>query len=601
MIPEKTRTTWRMLRFGVTMLQRGLHSRKTVADLIESQAAARPDQCFVRFEGREVTYRDYNEGANRVAHWAMRSGIASGDVVALLMHNRPEFLMLWAGLAKVGATTAMLNTNLTGRSLAHVLATSQTKRVVIGSECLDNFATVDPEEREGLEAYIFSEPGEQRDQVLPDGARSLDDELAKQPPSNPPREVRESVRAGDPLFFIYTSGTTGLPKAARFSHSRFFGACVHSYLQGFGPGDTMYCALPLYHTAGGVMTVSAVLTGGGTLALRRRFSASEFFTDVTRMKATAFVYIGEICRYLLNQPPSEVDRAHAIRFAVGNGMRPDVWPRFQERFAIPHIIEFYGATEANVTMMNLDNKVGSVGKLPPGMKRDARIIRYDIDRDEHPRDARGYCIVCEPGEVGELIGKISHGRTAKGRFEGYTSSEASEKKILHEVFKSGDSWFRSGDLLRVDTEGYFYFVDRIGDTFRWKGENVSTEEVGEAVGRFDGVRIATIYSVELPGREGRAGMAAIALVEGVSFDGAGLYSHVLSSLPDYAVPVFVRVRDNLETTGTFKVRKVDLQREGFDPTSVTDPLYVRDDTSKSYVLLSPALQQSIIQGNAPFR
>ncbi len=601
MISEKTRTTRRMLRFGVSMLGRGLRSRKTAADLIESQAAARPDHCFIRFEGREVSYRNYNEEANRVAHWAMGSGIASGDVVALLMHNRPEFLMLWAGLAKVGATTAMLNTNLRGRPLAHVLASSQTKRVVVGSECWGNFATLETNECEELEVFVWDEPARRGDHPLPAHTRRLDAELARQSPSNPSRDVRKNVRAGDSLFYIYTSGTTGLPKAARFSHSRFFGACVHSYLQGFGPGDTMYCALPLYHTVGGVMAVSAVLTGGGTLALRRRFSASEFFADTVRMQATAFVYIGEICRYLLNQPRSDLDRAHAIRFAVGNGLRPDIWPRFQKRFGIPRIVEFYGATEANVTMMNLDNKVGSVGKLPPGMKGDARLIRYDIDRDEHPRDARGYCIVCGPGEVGELIGKISHGRTAKGRFEGYTSREASEKKILHDVLKLGDSWFRSGDLLRVDNEGYFYFVDRIGDTFRWKGENVSTEEVGEAVGRFDGVRIATIYSVEVPEREGRAGMAAIALRDDAAFDGEGLYSHVSASLPGYAVPIFVRVRDNLETTGTFKVRKVDLQREGFDPTAVTDPLYVRDDSSRSYIPLSPALHQAIVHGTAPFR
>jgi fatty-acyl-CoA synthase len=589
-------TQLRMIRFGISMLRRHSGSTYTVADLIERQARRRGDHCFVRFEGREITYREYNAAANRVANWAVAQHIAQGERVALLMQNRPEFLELWAGFAKVGVTTALINTNLTGRALAHVLETAKAHRLIVGSECAENLGTLGTGVLRGLDVWVAADPGHRQAKPSLIGAGNLEREVAKCLPTNPPRHLRASLRAGDDLFYIYTSGTTGLPKAARFSHMRFLGASIHSALQGFGKNDTMYSTLPLYHTAGGVLAVSAVLQGGGTLALRRRFSASRFWDDVVEMDATAFIYIGELCRYLLRQPPHPRERRHRIRFVVGNGLRPDIWEAFRDRFQIPHIVEFYGATEANVTMMNLDDRVGSVGKLLPGLKSDARLIRYDVSRDEHERDNEGRCIPCAPGEVGELIGRISEGRTARGRYEGYTSKEASEQKILRDVFAKGDAWFRTGDLLRTDERGYFYFMDRIGDTFRWKGENVSTQEVAEVVGAYDGVELCTVYGVQVPGADGRAGMAALAIRNGDQLDGEEFYAFAAAALPAYAMPVFVRLRHELDTTGTFKLLKTDLQRDGFDPAKVTDPLYIRDDRRRAYVPLTPAIHDDVVAG-----
>jgi fatty-acyl-CoA synthase len=557
-----------------------------VADLIEKQARARATRPFVLFEDRELSYEEYNAAANRLAHWGQGMGLQAGDVVALLMQNRPEYLSTWAGLAKLGVTTALINTNLSGAALAHAIDAAGTVRLIVGSECLPAVASLGTHAPAGLDLWVLRDPDDDSN-ALPPGAHDLDEALVGRPETNPAAALRAGVTAGDPLVYIYTSGTTGLPKAAKMSHLRFNATGAASQIAGFGPRDVMYCALPLYHSAGGAMAVMAVLRSGGTLALRRKFSASHFWDDVQRFDATAFQYIGEFCRYLLNQERGDKEQGHRLRFAIGNGLRPDIWVEFQERFAIPKIVEFYGATEGNVAMLNFDNKVGSVGKRPPALIPPPRLVRYDIEGDDHVRDEQGLCIECEPGEVGELLGEIPNDpNTAQGRFEGYTSKEATERKILRDVLKPGDMWFRTGDLLRCDAEGYFYFVDRIGDTFRWKGENVSTQEVAEALGVYPGVELCNVYGVEIPGMDGRAGMAAIVLGDPASFDGRAFYELSAGSLPAYAAPVFVRIQPEPEVTVTFKLRKMDLQKDGYDPEVVKDPLYVRDDSARAYLPLS---------------
>jgi fatty-acyl-CoA synthase len=323
-----------------------------------------------------------------------------------------------------------------------------------------------------------------------------------------------------------------------------------------------------------------------------KFSASQFWTDCVSHGVTAFQYIGELCRYLLNTPEHPDERRHTVRGCVGNGLRPEIWVAFQERFRIPQIVEFYGATEGNVAMINYDGKVGSVGRLPALVRRalGTHLIRYDVESDAHVRDANGFCIPCGPGEVGEAIGRI----TGVARFEGYTSASATEKKILRDVFEKGDAYFRTGDLMRMDAESYFYFVDRIGDTFRWKGENVATSEVAEVLSVAKGVREANVYGVSVPGHEGRAGMAALVVDD--AFEPAALYAHVARALPSYARPVFVRISSEIEITGTFKHRKVELVKEGFDPATVPDSVLFADPGAKSYVPLQPALHDRIVSG-----
>jgi fatty-acyl-CoA synthase len=588
----------RSVRWMLPLALRGPRSRFTAADLIERRARARGGAVFVCFEGRERSYRDFNRAANRIAHWALRRGLGRGHVVALLMENRPEYLETWAGLAKAGATTALVNIQLRGNALAHAIAAAGASHVILGAECVEAWETLGAGRPAGAALFVVSDPDRPAPQRLPAGAQRLEDQTRQESAEDPPRSVRAALRGADPLFYIYTSGTTGLPKAARFSHARWMGGGIYALLAGFGRRDRFYCPLPLYHTVGCVMAVNAVLSAGGSLALARRFSASCFWDDVVEMQATAFQYVGELPRYLLDQPEREAERRHRVRFCVGNGLRPEIWRRFQQRFRIPHIVEFYGATESNVSMVNLADRVGSVGRPAPGMR--AELLRYDVQRDEHLRDAQGRLVRCGPGEVGELIGRISEGRTAAGRFEGYTSREDSERKILRDVFRRGDAWFRSGDLMRRDADGFYYFVDRIGDTFRWKGENVSTQEVADVVGALPGVELCAVYGVRLPGAEGRAGMAALRLHAGTTLDGKALYAHLEQRLPPYARPALVRLLAEPELTATFKIRKVALQREGYDSSSIADPLYYRDDAQRSYLPLSPEIADRIREGGIRF-
>jgi fatty-acyl-CoA synthase len=556
--------------------------RRNVADLVEYQARRRPNATFIWFEGGEQTYAEFNAAANRVANWGRRAGLERGDVVVLLMQNRPEYLQIWNGLAKLGVTTALINNQLEGEGLAHVVREAEARLVVLGQECLENWASLGGEAPE-VEVMVLADPAGPSVPAAPETFTDLDAELRTSSAQNPPSSLRADVGASDPLFYIYTSGTTGLPKAAKFSHLRFMGGGMLSHLSGFTAADTIYCALPLYHTVGGVLSVNTALRAGGTLALARHFSASRFWDDVVASGATSFQYIGEFCRYLLAQPERPSEKQHHVRFAVGNGLRPDIWESFQQRFAIDHISEFYGATEGNVVMYNLDNEVGSIGKAAPGLK--VALVRYDVDADDHPR-RDGRCIVCDPGEAGEALGKIG-GPGPAGNFEGYTSKEASEKKIMRDVFEEGDAWFRTGDLLKVDERGYYYFVDRIGDTFRWKGENVATQEVAEAISTFSGVELAAVFGVKVPGADGKAGMAGVVLEEGCEdIDLAGLYAHLEQSLPAYARPAFIRIQAEADLTGTFKLRKVELQKQGYDPEGMDDPLFVRDDDAETYVELT---------------
>lgn len=416
--------------------------------------------------------------------------------------------------------------------------------------------------------------------------------------------MRNGLVMRDDLLYLYTSGTTGSPKAARFSHLRFvLGGYGSTWMLKLTPADVHYCALPLYHAAGGIGVVASTLYAGATMALRRRFSASNFWDDIRTFDASIFQYIGEFCRYLVNQPARPNDTDHRVRIAIGNGLRPDIWEEFRDRFGIPQILEFYGATEGNVGFMNLENKVGSVGRVPSKLLArlsNAKLIRYDVESDTHFRGPNGLCVECDDDEAGELLGRIPKTDRVAGRFEGYTSKEATEKKILHNVLKEGDTYFRTGDLLKRDSEGFYYFIDRIGDTFRWKGENVSTQEVAEVLSGYPGIDMVNVYGVQVAGTDGRAGMVAFVLPDATQFDGAAFHAFVSSSLPAYAAPLFARVVSEPDITGTFKLRKLMLREEGWDLNRVSDALFFRDDSEGAYVPLTPAITSRIESGELRF-
>ena len=561
-------------------------SPHTVADILERWARDRPNNVSIVFEDKTYTYRDLEENARRYAHWARSLGLKRGDVVALLMENRPEYIFAWSGLVKLGVTVALINTNLRERALAHSLTISGAKHVVLGSELADNYATALDDLAE--KPTVWATGGRVQ------GSNDLDQTLAQQPVTALPADIRADMKARDKCFYIYTSGTTGLPKAANMSHQRIQ-TMMHSFAIAMRSTekDRMYVVLPLYHSAGGVCAIGSTLTVGGSVILKRKFSTTQFWEDCVKYQATQFQYIGELCRYLLNAPPHPLEQKHSLRVVMGNGLRPEIWPAFQNRFSIPWVIEFYGATEGNVALVNTDGKVGSIGRVPDYMRNaiKTRLVRFDIEHETPIRTAQGFCTECAHDEVGEAIGKIDDER---GRFEGYSKGADTEKKILRDVFEKGDAWFRTGDLLRRDAEGYFYFVDRIGDTFRWKGENVATSEVSEAISVFPGVKEANVFGVKVPGTDGRAGM--VSMVAAPDLDLVAFKSHLDRNLPAYARPIFVRLQKEMEVTGTFKHRKVELVKEGYEPTAVGDPLYFLDPVTSQYVSLTKELHDRINAG-----
>jgi len=571
-------------RFGQTMLSFRLRGLTTLADIVARRAEEQPDHEAVRFGMQSLRYAELDARANQYAHWAQSASIAAGDVVALLMRNEPDFLAAWLGLAKIGAVTALLNSNLVERPLAHSINIVQPGHVIVGAGLEEAYRSARRHLSNKTIAWYGSE--QQR------GGRNLAHALASASRDRPGRSG-SSASYGDRLCFVYTSGTTGLPKAANITHLRAAAMAVGaSATLNLSHSDRSYVALPLYHASGGLMAAGGALVSGATVILAPKFSASRFWSDCVEHRATVFQYIGELCRFLLNQPPSPEETKHAIRACMGNGLRAEIWQQFQERFRIPQVVEFYGATEGNVGFLNLDNRIGAVGRVPSALRGavGVRLLKFDVARDELVRDAQGRYVESAVGEPGEAIGQI---RTAGG-FDGYSDPSASEKKILRNVFKRGDAYFRTGDLLRCDADGYYYFVDRIGDTFRWRGENVATSEVAEILAHYPGVRDVCVYGVEVPGAEGRAGMAAI--VSDGSFDGVALGRHVTKQLPAYARPLFVRRLPAIAVTGTFKHRKSELAREGFDPGVVSDPLFFLDASSHTYRRLDRAQYKGIIAG-----
>jgi len=536
-----------------------------------------------------LSFRELANRCNQYARFAIGQGLVAGDTVSLLMPNCAEYMAIWLGLTRIGVVVALINTNLAGDALLHSINIVAPRAVIVGAELAARLADVRAQ-LPGLPCWVYGNSAHDFAPLAPQLARLSDAELPAA--EAPPRPLDSTA------LYIYTSGTTGLPKAAKVSHyrvmqwSHWFAGLLDTQ-----PTDRMFNCLPLYHSVGGVVATGATLVGGGAVIIRARFSASDFWRDVREQRCTLFQYIGELCRYLLNSPHQEIESSHALRIACGNGLRPEVWEPFQNRFKIPRILEYYASTEGNFSLYNCEGRVGAIGKIPSFLahRLPVALLRFDIERGEPMRNDAGFCERCGANEVGEAVGLIpSGGKDLAGRFEGYADPEASARKVLRNVFKDGDSWYRTGDLMRRDERGFYYFVDRVGETYRWKGENVSTAEVLTALTAAPGVLDGVVFGVAVPGADGRAGLAAL-LVNG-EFDLAAFRADVAERLPSYARPVFVRLLNNIESTGTFKPRKQELLQAGFDPARSSDPLYFDDSRLQAYVPLDAALFAAISAG-----
>jgi fatty-acyl-CoA synthase len=566
-------------------------NRNRVLPAVITEAAERFGDAPALLSDREsFTYSELTGRANQYARWALAHSISKGDVVCLLMPNRPEYMAIWLGLTSVGVVVSLLNTNLVGPSLAHCIDAVAPSHIIADATRLGALSAAQNLCGRSSKSWAHGAGSGEYPRV--------DFEIARYPAGPLGSEERRPPVIEDLALYIYTSGTTELPKAARITHARIM-QWSHWFagMMEVSPGDRMYNCLPLYHSVGGVQAMGAMLVAGGSVVVREKLSATHFWSDIVRWDCNLFQYIGELCRYLLHTPPSAADTQHRIRLACGNGLSPEIWDAFKDRFRIPRILEFYAATEGNVSLFNVEGKSGSIGHIPPYLAHrfSPALVVFDVESGEPARNEYGFCVRCGANRTGEALGKVvDDPSNIGGRFDGYAVRADSEKKILRDVFEAGDAWFRTGDLVRRDERGFFYFVDRIGDTFRRKGENVATSEVSAALCAFPGVTHASVFGVAVPGTEGRIGMAAI--VADNDLDLAGLREHLADRLPPYARPLFLRVGKQAEVTGTFKYSKTELLRQGYDPAAGPDPLYFDHPETGGFVRLDGDLYDRIQSG-----
>jgi len=546
-------------------------SKTSIGKVFQDRAARYGNRVFLRFGDQRLTYREANATANRYAAVLAARGVGHGDVVGIMLRNSPNAVLMMLAVVKCGAIAGMINYHQRGEVLAHSLGLLDAKVLVSESDFVDAVsecgATIDPLTIEELERLA-----------------------ATAPTTNPPSA--SAVLAKDTAFYIFTSGTTGHPKASVMTHRRWLAA-----LAAFGglglrlkSSDTLYSCLPLYHNNALTVAVSSVINSGATLALGEKFSASQFWDDVIAYDATAFIYIGEVCRYLLNQPPKPTDRAHKVRLIAGNGLRPEIWEEFTARFGIERVCEFYAASEGNTAFINIFNVPKTTGISPLPLA----YVEYDPDTGAPLRDENGRVRRVPPGQPGLLISPVNKLQP----FDGYTDPAASEKKLVRNAFRDGDCWFNTGDVMSPQGMGHAAFVDRLGDTFRWKGENVATTEVEAALAADKSVEESAVFGVEIPRTGGRAGMAAVKLRDGAEFDGKALARTVYDRLPVYALPLFVRVVDSMEHTTTFKSRKVDLREQAYGP-GIEDPLYVLAGRDEGYVPFYDDYPDEVAAGKRP--
>ena len=557
--------------------------------VIEDLARTSPDAPALVSATESLTYAGLAARANAYARWAITQNIAKGDTVCLMLPNRPDYMAVWLGLSSIGVVVALINTQLRGPSLAHCIDAVAPAHVIAAAEF---FADL-----QSLTASLQSRPkfwSHGGDSAFP----RIDQAIAEFSGNALTASERRTVTIADRALLIYTSGTTGLPKAANVSHRRvLLWSLWFAGLMNTGPRDRVYDCLPMYHSVGGIVATGAALVRGGSVLICDKFSAQHFWDDIVDGDCTIFQYVGELARYLVTAPPQPRERAHRLRIACGNGLRGDIWEKFQKRFAIPRVLEFYASTEGNFSLYNVEGRIGAIGRVPAFLRHrfPLALVKFDDENSTPLRGKDGLCIRCATGETGEAIGRIHDGSArAGGEFEGYSKAEQSEQKILRDVFEHGDAWYRTGDLMRCDDSGFYYFVDRIGDTFRWKGENVSTSEVGAAIAAFPEVKEANVYGVRVPGTEGAAGMAAVVCDGNV--DLVALRKHLTAWLPPYARPLFLRLAGRLEATATFKHTKTSLQHEGFDPAATSDAIYFDDPARKAFVRLDGALFARIAAG-----
>ena len=569
----------------------------SLAHSFEQSVEKYKNKDFIFFEDETWTYSEINNTANILAHKLIEDSISHGDKVILFMENRPNYVSTILALNKIGAVGVLINTSLKGEPLIHCINSSNSKKCIFGAELSGSLEGVLSSINITAKSDIYWV------QDLPNGncpewATDINKILDLSKTDN--LSETNNVTAKDIAFYIFTSGTTGVPKAALFPNVKIVASSTNITRGGYrmNSEDCLYNCLPLYHSTGMMLGLCACIHVGASTFIKRKFSASSFWKEVKKYNTTAFIYVGELCRYLSLQDPVDEEKDNPITKMVGNGLRPDLWDCFRNRFCVERICEIYGASEGNGFFMNLLNKDQTIGMT----NNKIELLEYDIGENKLKKDIDGNFIRVKENQPGLALVEIG----PNAIFNGYTDKKASDEKIFRNVFNDGDSWFNTGDILKTMDVGFalgrkhYQFVDRVGDTFRWKSENVSTNEVAEILNLFNQVNMANVYGVKIPKSEGRAGMVAFNC-ELKEFKWSDFSKFVAEKLPKYAQPIFIRIIKELETTGTFKLKKNDLREEAYHLDKIKgDQIYIKKPGNSSYEVLDKSYYDIIMIGEAGF-
>ena len=591
--PSSEKKTPMIMELVSKMAERTRDAKYSVGLRIEENTVLYPDKLALLYEDEKYTHKEYNAWIIRYANYFLNMGLIKGYVAVVFVENRSEYLFIIAAMGKIGVISSLINTNLRKDPLIHSMTHTPGKLYIIGKELYQAFEDIKSKlglsDRQKQNLFYLHDKGEKE---IPRGYINLKEEIKDSDIINPP--TTSEILMKDPFVYIFTSGTTGLPKAAIMKNSSIITAMGWwQMVVGLTNDDTIYITTPLFHSHGIKVAFAAALSKGSGMAIARKFSASKFWNEARKFNATCFNYVGEICRYLYNQPPKPNDADNPIEKIVGNGLRPDIWLEFKERFNIKEIREFYGATEDFVpnfaNIHNLDKTCGVC--LTP-----YAIVRYDLENDQPFRNERGRMKKVKKGEVGLCLGQIMDPEN----FYMYKDTEATEKKVFRDALRKGDMYINTGDLLRNIGFGHVQFVDRLGDTFRWKGENVSTEEVESVINSFEEIDMCSVYGVLIPQTEGRAGMVSVHKKSSEDFDFKGFLTYLKKYLPNYAIPKFIRFIDGFDFTATHKIQKVKLKKGGYNVNELNDDIFVLLPSNSEYISLTKDIYQEISEGKYSF-
>ena len=573
------------IRFNENMQKALTNPNQSIATRVEELASDVPNKKALYYQDSSWTWQEFNEESNLIANHFLNLGLNPGDTVALMLENSPEYLFYTTGINKLRGISALINFNQRKQALIHSFKLVDPKWIIVDGDSLPYFNEIVVDlEYQNNRIYIINNYKNISHNYV--DLQNIIKDLLKE---NPITTYNSILRQTS--FYIYTSGTTGLPKACIMENFKLFtqGNFLGIAFAQANINDIIYIPTPLYHNlAIGVAWAAAFLTGAA-VAIRKRFSASEYWKDIHKFKATYSIYVGEIPRYLLNQSPSEYEKNHTLNKMLGLGLRKEIWEKFKSRFQIAHLYEFYGLTEGHRSLVNLEEIPGMIGRLT---QSGLNLAKVNPETGEFYRNERGYCIKCKPRDIGMVLLKIEKGTF----FTGYKDKEKTQDKLLHNVYRKNDTYFNTQDMLKLHDDYWVSFADRFGDTFRWKGENVSTLEVESILNSYSSIHMSAVYGVAIPNTEGKAGVAAIKLNPSMKFEIDDFSQFIIDVLPIYSIPVFIRICENLELTGPYKIKKTNLRREGYDTKSINDILYLWNQKNKKYVLFNNALFQKLIDG-----